>query len=173
MTVAMAAPRIPMAGKPNRPKIKMGSRIRFVTAPATRVSMLPTVFPTDCKNRWNMVLTKVPRQKSIQMERYSAQAPPMKGSLVNIPAKLSVQNRPRSIKTAAPRRERSTPVVAVFPVRAESLAPMLLESSELIPTLVPTETAIIRICTGVRKRHSSQRLLSQPCHKDAVHDVVE
>ena len=33
ITVAMAAPRIPMAGQPKSPKIMIGSRIMLVTAP--------------------------------------------------------------------------------------------------------------------------------------------
>ena len=33
MTVASAAPATPMAGKPRRPKIMMGSRMIFTTAP--------------------------------------------------------------------------------------------------------------------------------------------
>lgn len=51
MTVAMAAPRMPMAGQPSRPKIIMGSRIMLTTAPMMRETIDSTVSPTACKSR--------------------------------------------------------------------------------------------------------------------------
>ena len=100
--VAMAAPRMPSAGRPNQPKIRMGSSTRLVTAPATSVSMLPKVLPTDCKNRWYMVPTKVPRQNTMQMRRYAPQSPAMAASCVKAAAKLSAPNSPSTRNTAVP-----------------------------------------------------------------------
>ncbi len=53
-----------------------------------------------------------------------------------------------SMKTKVPIRESITPVVAINVVSSFLLAPMAWESTALIPTLVPTETAIIKSCTG-------------------------
>ena len=51
MTVAMAAPRMPIAGQPSKPKIMIGSRIILATAPMMREIMDSTVSPTACKSR--------------------------------------------------------------------------------------------------------------------------
>lgn len=51
MTVAIAAPRIPIAGQPSRPKIIMGSRIMFKTAPMIREIIDKMVSPTAYSSR--------------------------------------------------------------------------------------------------------------------------
>lgn len=51
MTVAIAAPRTPIAGQPSRLKIIIGSRIIFKTAPMIRDSIDNTVSPTACNSR--------------------------------------------------------------------------------------------------------------------------
>ncbi len=47
MMVATAAPSTPMAGKPNSPKMRIGSRRMLMTAPAACSSMGNTIRPTD------------------------------------------------------------------------------------------------------------------------------
>ena len=51
MTVAMAAPAMPMAGRPNQPKINTGSRRMFVMAPVAWVIILSTVRPVAWSRR--------------------------------------------------------------------------------------------------------------------------
>jgi hypothetical protein len=70
MTVAIAAPLTSSTGNPNRPKIIIGSKIIFVTAPAISETMLQKVSPTACKKRWNIVLTRLPTQKIMQIDQY-------------------------------------------------------------------------------------------------------
>ena len=51
ITVAMAAPATPMAGRPSQPWMKMGSRIMLITAPMDWLIMVYTVRPEDCSSR--------------------------------------------------------------------------------------------------------------------------
>ena len=51
ITVAMAAPATSKRGKPNNPKIRMGSRMMLIPAPKIWVNMVRTVRPVDCKIR--------------------------------------------------------------------------------------------------------------------------
>ena len=46
-TVAIAAPAVPMAGRPHQPKMKKGSRMMLVTAPNICVHMESLVSPVD------------------------------------------------------------------------------------------------------------------------------
>ena len=51
MTVAAAAPATSIRGKPNRPKIRIGSRMMLMTAPMSWVIMEYSVRPVDCSSR--------------------------------------------------------------------------------------------------------------------------
>ena len=50
ITVAYAAPAIPMAGSPNHPKIMTGSSTIFTTAPASMETMVRFAFPVADKS---------------------------------------------------------------------------------------------------------------------------
>ena len=66
-TVAMAAPLTPMAGKPSRPKIKIGSMMMLMTAPVICVIMESEVRPVACKNRSKQNWKKMPNEQPTQM----------------------------------------------------------------------------------------------------------
>ncbi len=51
ITVATAAPAVPIAGRPSQPKMNTGSSTMFVTAPAICVHMLSLDRPVDCRRR--------------------------------------------------------------------------------------------------------------------------
>ena len=54
ITVANAAPATPISGSPNRPKIKIGSRIILIMAPSPCVNIVITVLPVACSIRSNI-----------------------------------------------------------------------------------------------------------------------
>ena len=60
MTVAQAAPAMPMAGRPNLPWIRMGSRIMLMMAPVDWVIMVCTVRPVACSSRSPRISMKMP-----------------------------------------------------------------------------------------------------------------
>lgn len=67
ITVATAAPLTPMAGKPNRPKIIMGSRMMLVMAPSAWSSMGKIIEPVDWNTFSMQMWIKEPAQKVRQM----------------------------------------------------------------------------------------------------------
>ena len=66
----MAAPRMPMAGRPKYPKIRMGSRMMFVTAPDMSTAMEPFVRPVEERslstNDWSIS----PKEQVVTMVVY-------------------------------------------------------------------------------------------------------
>ena len=58
----MAAPEMPMAGQPSRPKIIMGSRMMFTMAPVSCITMEYTVLPVDCSMRSKLMDRNRPRE---------------------------------------------------------------------------------------------------------------
>ena len=72
ITVAMAAPAMPMRGQPSRPKIMMGSRMILTIAPSSCVAMDSVVLPVACSMRSNTTDMKSPRQNTVTMNRYSS-----------------------------------------------------------------------------------------------------
>ena len=68
MTVAMAAPATPMAGKPNHPWIRMGSRMMLTMAPSDWVIMVYMVRPVACSRRSHRILMNTPSVRIQQME---------------------------------------------------------------------------------------------------------
>ena len=70
ITVAQAAPAIPMRGQPSRPKIIIGSKIQFVIAPVSCEIIERTVRPVDCKSRSKVIEEKTPKDIIIQMFKY-------------------------------------------------------------------------------------------------------
>ena len=69
ITVAKAAPLIPIAGAPNKPNIKIGSRIKFVKAPPICDAVESIVFPVDCKIFSFIMAIIVPNDKIVQIPR--------------------------------------------------------------------------------------------------------
>ena len=61
-TVATAAPAIPMQGEPNKPKIKIGSRIIFITAPTICAAIGSAIFPLACRIFVQIDSTKMPSE---------------------------------------------------------------------------------------------------------------
>ena len=71
ITVATAAPVTPIAGKPNQPKIRIGSIIMLIIAPVPWVIMLKIVFPVDCINRSKVICKKIPMEAIVITDIYS------------------------------------------------------------------------------------------------------
>ena len=67
ITVAMAAPAMPMAGRPNHPWMRMGSRMMLMIAPMDWVIMVCTVRPVDCSSRSPRMDAKQPTLNTQQM----------------------------------------------------------------------------------------------------------
>ena len=68
--VATAAPTTPMAGMPIQPKIRIGSRIRFTTAPSPCKNMGIIMLPVA----WNIFSTqmwkRLPKDRQMTMVEY-------------------------------------------------------------------------------------------------------
>ena len=70
MTVAIAAPNVSSLGTPNNPKMKIGSRIRFVTEAADSVNRNRPERPLAMTKRSNTHCPICPIENSIHTERY-------------------------------------------------------------------------------------------------------
>ena len=70
MTVASAAPAVSIRGRPNQPKIKIGSRIRFVSDAAESVKIKRCAFPLAMTNRSKTHCPIWPRDAIIQILKY-------------------------------------------------------------------------------------------------------
>ena len=70
ITVAMAAPSVSSLGTPNRPKIKIGSRIRFVTEAADNVNRNRPERPLAMTKRSNTHCPICPSENNIHTARY-------------------------------------------------------------------------------------------------------
>lgn len=68
-TVAAAAPAMPIFGKPNSPKIKIGSKIRLITAPVVCVIIVQTVRPVACKSRSKQNCPYSPKLHAVTIHR--------------------------------------------------------------------------------------------------------
>ncbi|MPM51529.1 hypothetical protein SDC9_98278 [bioreactor metagenome] len=69
MTVARAAPSIPIFGMPNKPNINMGSSIMFMIAPIPCVIIVNMVFPVDCSRRSNVTCPKIPIEAMVHTDK--------------------------------------------------------------------------------------------------------
>ena len=67
MMVAAAAPATPMRGMPNRPKIRIGSRMMLRIAPSPWLTIVSTVRPVLCSVRSKWIWKNRPTQPSITM----------------------------------------------------------------------------------------------------------
>ena len=67
-TVAMAAPATSIRGRPNQPKIRMGSSTMLMRAPVSWVHMARKVRPVDCRRRSKQNWPKMPMEQPRQME---------------------------------------------------------------------------------------------------------
>ena len=70
MTVASAAPAVSMRGRPNQPKMKIGSRIRLVSDAADSVKIKRCDFPLAMTNRSKTHCPIWPRDANMQMLKY-------------------------------------------------------------------------------------------------------
>ena len=120
----------------------------FVTAPAINEHILNAVLPAACKKRCNTVSMKFPKQKTMQILRYSAQSAAVLSTVVKERASFCAKKIPVKENTAPPISASIMLVFAIFVALSRFLAPKVLESSAFTPTLVPTLNAIISICTG-------------------------
>ena len=68
MTVATAAPATSMRGKPSQPKMRIGSKMMLMTAPAICVYMASFVRPVDCSSRSKQNCAKMPIDAPRQIE---------------------------------------------------------------------------------------------------------
>ncbi len=71
MTVATAAPFIPIAGSPSQPKMSIGSRMMLRTAPQHCVIIDKCVFPVDWSSLSNVTCPASPNENIVTMLRYS------------------------------------------------------------------------------------------------------
>lgn len=69
MMVARAAPRTPISGKPNSPKIMIGSRMMLTTQPSACISMGQTMLPVACSIFSMAICTCWPTQPTSTMNR--------------------------------------------------------------------------------------------------------
>ena len=148
MTVASAAPATPMAGKPSRPKIMMGSKIILMTAPAIWLAIWYTVLPVDCKMRSNVICRKQPPPSTVTMRMYTSPPAAISGTLVNRPRNQPLPTAPAAANTSQVASVMNTPFSATFSAPARSFWPRRRDKRALMPVAVPTATATIRFCTG-------------------------
>ena len=67
-TVAMAAPLTSSRGRPNQPKIRIGSSTMLMTAPISCVIIESFVRPVDCSSRSKQNCAKMPNEKIRQID---------------------------------------------------------------------------------------------------------
>ena len=72
----------------------------------------------------------------------------MVSSAVNARKNISEKNRPNSANAKELTTHKNTPLVAAALASSYRFSPSRRLKSELIPTPVPTDTAIISVCTG-------------------------
>ena len=65
--VAYAAPATPIFGTPNRPKMKIGSRMMLAIAPTPWLTIVSSVRPVLCSRRSKRICMKMPIEPSITM----------------------------------------------------------------------------------------------------------
>ena len=70
-TVAYAAPATPSFGKPNRPKIMIGSKMMLMTAPVVWLIMLSCVRPVDCSILSKVSWQNSPSDSPVTIDRYA------------------------------------------------------------------------------------------------------
>ena len=110
------------------------------------------VIPVDCIIRSQVIWINTPNENIVQIEIYcvpiSAISGPPSIPTVNASKNIREKKIPKIANTIQLNIPKKMPVETPAFASSNFFSPSLLETSEFMPTPVPTATAIISICTG-------------------------
>ena len=148
ITVAMAAPATPSAGKPSNPKIRIGSSIILTTQPAMRRYIVIFISPIPWKIFSNAIWKREPKERQSTISVYMDASFNIFGLSVKSFKNGSEIVRPAMIKKMQWINVRAIPRVAARSAFSRFPAPKWMEIAELIPTPIPTAADKIAFWSG-------------------------
>ena len=108
ITVATAAPATPMSNT----KMKMGSRMMLIMAPAPWVYMERMLCPVPCSSRSSIIWPKAPAEQPMTIMRYWLPIWTISSTSVWLRKKKSERVSPSTAHTAKPTSARNRPFMA-------------------------------------------------------------